>query len=334
MRRRGTRPSERGAALLTVLMIVAAMSVAALAVTQAVTNATQRARALDAQAQLGFYEVSAEEVAKSRLTELLQNTQSRVSADLPGFGEPQIVPVDGGSFNVVVRDASNCFNVNALVSRGEEGRYVSDPEAQAAYLSILTAALEDGVEADPASLVSSLTDWMDDNSVPGSGGAEDSYYLSEVPSYRTSSQALINLDELRAIRGYTRDVTRAIKPLLCALPPTENTGSITLNVNTLEERHAPLLQLAFGDALELREARELISLRPLGGWDSVETMLQDPILQRIDPAKVQIDRLGVVTSLVEVSANVSYRGYDMTMRYLFHAETGRPLRTLRRERIG
>lgn len=325
---------ERGAALLTVLMIVAAMSVAALAVTQAVTNATQRARALDAQAQLGFYEASAEEVAKARLTEVLQLTQNRINADLPGFGEPQTVPVDGGAFLVIARDASNCFNVNALVKRGEGGQSVSDPDAQAAYLTVLTGMLEDGFEADPPSLVASLTDWMDTNSVPGSGGAEDSFYLSETPSYRTSSQALTNLDELRAIRGYTRDVTRIIKPVLCALPPSQNATSITLNINTLEEQHAPLLQLAFGDALELREARELILLRPQGGWSSVEVMLQDPILQRIDPAKIKTDRLGVVTSLVEVSANVSYRGYDMTMRYLFYAEPGRPLQTLRRERIG
>lgn len=328
------RNRERGAALLTVLMIVAAMSVAALAVTQSVTNATQRARALDAQAQLGFYEASAEAVAKARLTEALELTQSRVSADLPGFGEPQTVPVDGGAFLVIVRDASNCFNVNTLVKRGEGGQSVSDPEAQAAYLTVLTAALEDGFEADPQSLVSSLTDWMDSNSVPGSGGAEDSFYLSETPSYRTSSQALDNLDELRAIRGYTRDVTRILEPILCALPSTQSSAPITLNINTLEEQHAPLLQLAFGDALELREARELILLRPQGGWESVAAMLQDPILQRIDPEKVQIDRLGVVTSLVEVSANVSYRGYDMTMRYLFYAEPGRPLQTLRRERIG
>ena len=53
------RRSERGAALLTVMMIVAAMSVAALAVTQAVTQSTIRSRSLDAQAQLAFYAASA-----------------------------------------------------------------------------------------------------------------------------------------------------------------------------------------------------------------------------------------------------------------------------------
>ncbi len=328
------RNSERGAALITVLMIIAAMSVAALAVTQAVTNATQRARALDAQAQLSFHAISAEEVAKARLMTILEPLQSRLNADLPGFGEPQIVPIDGGAFSVTVRDATNCFDVNQLTAGGEGGARVADQEAQANYRLLLEAVLNDGFSSDIVSLVSALTDWMDDNSVPGDGGAEDSYYLSEVPSYRTSNQPLATIEELRAIRGYSPDVVAALRPLLCALPPEAQRGVAALNINTLEERHAPLLQLAFDGAIELDQARELILTRPQGGWPTAQDLLEDPIVQRIDPEKINVERLGLVTSLVEVTANVSYRGHDMTMRYLFEAEAGRPISTLRRERIG
>lgn len=327
--------SERGAALLTVLMIIAAMSVAALAVTQAVTNATQRARALDAQAQLALYEVSAEEVAKSQLTTVLQSIQSRVSIDMPGFADPQIVPVDGGAFEVTVRDASNCFDVNQLVDSGDpSGQAGQGNTAQDEYRAILEALLVEDNSVDPTSLVSSLTDWMDDNSTPGSGGAEDSYYLSETPSYRTSSQALATLDELRAIRGYSREIVQILRPILCALPPGTQNSQIPLNINTLEEQHAPILQQAFAGAISLQDATELILSRPLGGWPSVDDLVADPIVQRIDPQLIRLDRLGVVTSMVEVNANVSYRGHDMTMRYLFEAQPGQPLRTLRRERVG
>ncbi|MCR9269590.1 MAG: type II secretion system minor pseudopilin GspK [Hyphomonadaceae bacterium] len=326
--------SQRGAALLTVLMIIAAMSVAALAVAQAVTMATQRARALDAQAQLALYAVSAEEVAKARLMSILEPLQSRLNADLPGFGEPQTIPVDGGIFTVTVRDATNCFDVNQLAKGGQGSAVQADPTAQADYLMLLESVLESGFSADIVSLVSSLTDWMDDNSVPGNGGAEDAYYLSETPSYRTSAQKLATLDELRAIRGYTPSVIAAIRPLLCALPSQAQRGTPALNINTLEEVHAPLLQLAFEGAIELNEARELILSRPQGGWGSAQDLIEDPIVTRIDPQKIKIERLGLVTSLVEVSANVSYRGHDMTMRYLFKAEPGLPISTLRRERIG
>ena len=78
----------------------------------------------------------------------------------------------------------------------------------------------------------------------------------------------------------------------------------------------------------------LILTRPQGGWSDVQALMDDPIVQRIDPSRVKLDELGLVSSLIEVSANVSYRGYDMTMRYLFEAVPGRPIRTLRRERVG
>ncbi|MEM7328911.1 MAG: type II secretion system minor pseudopilin GspK [Pseudomonadota bacterium] len=325
--------AQRGAALLTVLMIVAAMSVAALAITRAVTAATQRSTALDSQAQLALYAASAEEVAKARLAEVLAPLENKLFAELPGLGEPQIIPVDGGAFTVTARDATNCFDINTLTSVGEGGLLVGDTHVQRVYQGLLSASIEDGYDSDFVALVSSLTDWMDSNSVPANGGAEDSYYLSEVPSYRTSGQKLVNIEELRAIRGYTPDILSRIAPLICALPLRAATQQ-QLNINTLTEAHAPLLQAALSDTLPIDDVRSVIANRPQGGWPDIESLLEDPIVKNIDPAQIETDRLSIVSSLLEVSANVSYRGHDMTMRYLFEAVPGRPIRTLRRERIG
>ena len=330
----GHRKNERGAALLTVLMIVAAMSVAALAITKAVTDATQRSRALDSQAQLALYAVAAEEVAKARMADVLAPLENKLFAGLPGLGEPQVIPVDGGAFSVTARDATNCFDVNTLTVDGDDGKLVGDVSAQRAYQSLLTAAIEEGYASDLVGLVSSLTDWMDANSVPADGGAEDSYYLGEVPSYRTSGQKLASIDELRAIRGYTPDVLLRIEPVICALPEDMSLQRQQLNINTLSEAQAPLLQDVLGAALSLDEIIGLIQSRPEGGWPDIESLMEDPVVERVDPASIDLDRLGVVSSLVEVSANVSYRGHDMTMRYLFETVPGRPIRTLRRERIG
>ncbi len=326
--------SQSGAALLTVLMIVAAMSVAALAITKAVTDATQRSTALDSQAQLALYAASAEEVAKARMTEVLAPLENKLFAELPGLGEPQIIPVDGGTFSVTARDATNCYDVNSLTSIGEDGRLVANATEQQVYQSLLTAAIEQSYASDIVALAASVTDWMDANSVPGNGGAEDSYYLSEVPSYRTSGQQLANLEELRAIRGYTPDIVARIAPLICALPGGMNIQRQQLNINTLTENQAPILQAVLSDALSVDDVRSVINSRPQGGWTDVGSLLEDPVVKRIDPSRIQVDRLGVVSSLVEVSANVSYRGHDMTMRYLFETVPGRPIRTLRRERIG
>ncbi len=328
----GRRRSERGAALLTVMMIVAAMSVAALAVLQAVTQSMTRSRALDAQAQLAFYAVSAEEVAQARMTSVLGAIENKLVLDMPQLGEAQTIPVDGGALVVTVRDATNCFDVNSLVVNAEGGALVADPDQQKTYRTLLTDVIEEGYASDMVALTSALTDWMDDNSVPGDGGAEDGYYVSEYPAYRTASQPLSSLDELRGIRGYTRDIFTRVRPVLCALPEPSQTRAF--NINTLEIHHAPLLRQVFTDALPLESARELIASRPTGGWRTIEELTTDPLVQTIDPSVVRTDRLGLVTTLVEVSANVSYRGHDMTMRFLFETQPGRPIRTLRRERVG
>lgn len=324
--------TQRGAALLTVMMIVAAMSVAALAVTRAVTQATVRSQALDTQAQLAFYGASAEEVAKARLTEILGPIGSKLVLGMPGLDTPQTIPVDDGVLIVTVRDRTNCYDVNRLTVAGEGGGLAADPEQQEAYQALLLSLIEDGYRSDMVALVASLTDWMDANSVPGAGGAEDAYYLSEVPSYRTSGEKLNSLDELRAIRGYTTEVFARVRPVLCALP--DNAPAQVLNVNTLEIHHAPLLVQIFANALSIDDARDLIASRPIAGWSSIEELLEDPTVNAIDPALIRLDRLGLVTSLVEVSTNISYRGSDMTMRFLFEIQPGQPVRTLRRERIG
>lgn len=326
------RKSERGAALLTVMMIVAAMSVAALAVTQAVTQSTVRSRSLDAQAQLAFYAASAEEVAKARLTEVLSPLENKLVLGMPGLDETQLIPIDDGMLSVTVRDTTNCFNVNSLTKVGERGTLVADADQQETYQLLLVSLIEEAYNSDVVALVASLIDWMDENSVPGNGGAEDAYYLSEVPSYRTSGQKLSSLDELRSIRGYTTDIFARVRPVMCALPADSQPRP--LNINTLEIHHAPLLQQIFANALSIDDARDLIASRPATGWASVEDLTGDPLVQNIDPNLVKADRLGLVTSLVEVSTNVSYRGSDMTMRFLFEAQAGRPIRTLRRERIG
>ena len=325
---------EQGAALLTVLMIVAAISVAALAVTQSVTQAAIRSKALDAQAQLTFYAASAEEVAKARITEILGPLENKLHSDLPGLGEPQTIPLDNGVLIVTARDATNCFDVTRLTQSNDGGRLVADADAQQSYQALLTQLIQGCFEADTIGLDSALRDWMDDNTVPGSGGAEDGYYLSETPSYRTSGQKLESISELRSIRGYTEEIYTTVRPAICALPQDYSTIPGLLNINTLDERHVPLFQMAFSDALSSEDARTLISSRPQGGWPDTESLLEDPLVNQIAPDRIRTDLLGVVTSQVEVSANVSYRGHDMTILYLFAVQPGRPIRTLRRERIG
>ncbi|MEO1641952.1 MAG: type II secretion system minor pseudopilin GspK [Pseudomonadota bacterium] len=323
------RSSERGAALVTVLMIVAVMSAVALGLSQSVLASTERARSLDAQAQLRLYAAAAEEVAKAQLTELALQTGGRLSSDLPGFGEVQTIPVDGGSVRVQVRDKTNCFNVNTEST----GTAQSDEagEQSETLVSILEGA---GLaQGDAVALSAAVGDWIDENRISRTSGAEDAYYLGLSLPYRTSSQPLANLTELLAIRGFDRDTFEDLRPILCVLPEHTANPSPALNLNTLEAKDATRLRWAVSGAIEDTEARSIILSRPLGGWPDVDTFLQDPIVARIAPEQIRLNRLSVVSSLLEVDAEVAYRDEVMQIRLLFELEAGQPVRVLRRERI-
>ena len=322
--------NQRGAALVTVLLIVAVMSAVALGLSQAVLASTERARALDAQAHLRLYAVSAEEVAQSQLTTLALETGGRLSDDLPGFGEQQVFPVEGGAVSVRVRDLTNCFNINAAMSDADQ-----QTEGKADSESLIQILEGAGLsQSDAANLEASLADWMDEDRISRPGGAEDAYYLGQTPSYRTSSQPLANLSELFPIRGFDQEVMAALQPILCALPEHTAESSPALNLNTLKPEHATRLEWALSGALEDNEARSLILSRPLGGWPDVETFLEDPMIARIAPEQRRMDRLSVVSSLLETTVEVSYRDEVMRIRLLFELEPGQPVSVLRRERIG
>lgn len=327
------RQSERGAALITVLMIIAAMSVVAIGISQTVTSATQRARSLQAQAQIRMYSIAAEEVAEIQIAQLLSGLSNQLVADLPGLEEAQTFPIEGGLITVRAADATNCFNLNSLVGRAESAERTVMPGPLQDYLTLLQTT---GIDASDASaLASAVIDWMDEDSSAGLGGAEDGYYLDEEPAYRTSSRPLANLSELRAIRGYTQEVIYALQPVLCALPaegalPVE----MAMNLNTLKEAQAPLLSAAFSGQLSLTDARAVIAARPLGGWPDVETLLAEPAIAVIAPDQRKLHRLGIVSGLVEVYAEVAYRDQVMNLQYLFDARPGHPVQAIRRRRVG
>lgn len=324
---------ERGAALITVLMIIAAMAVVAVGISQVVSGATQRARALDTQAQIRLYATAAEEVAKLQIGDLLAGVSNQLVADLPGLGEAQTFPIEGGLITVRAADASNCFNLNQLVQLSEGVQRKVNPEALTAYIDLLQAISQDRSEA--SALASALVDWMDADSSAGIGGAEDSYYQAELPPYRTSSRPLENLSELRAIRGYSQDVIARISPMVCALPDRTSLASeLPLNINTLTEAQAGLLSAAFSGELSVDDARNIISARPLGGWPDIEALLLEPAIAQIAEDQRKLDRLGILTGLVEVYAEVAYREQVMNLQYLFDARPGHEVKALRRRRVG
>lgn len=147
------------------------------------------------------------------------------------------LPIETGKVSVAITDAQGRFNITNLMKGGNPS-----PEDIGAFKRLLAYH---GIDTD---LVDTLVDWIDADSRVRPGGAEDNVYLSFSPPYRTGNVALIDVEELRLVRGFTPEVITKLRPFLIALP-----ARTSINVNTA---HAPVLGALFA-AMSLSEAEKL-----------------------------------------------------------------------------
>ncbi|MET0365082.1 MAG: type II secretion system minor pseudopilin GspK, partial [Sphingobium sp.] len=210
---------ERGAALLTVLMLVAVMAVITAVALERLTLATRMAQNGISTDQGRAFLMAGEAMAATRLTDLVSARADRTSLQGGWLGTAQVVPVPGGAVNAQVRDAGNCFNINSLVTSGSATRSVmsrgtssdtgpaaTDPlsfttrPAGVAQFAALLRLL--GTAPNIAEQIAGASaDWIDSDAVPGPGGVEDSYYQQLPGAYRTAGGLLADPSEIRTVAG-------------------------------------------------------------------------------------------------------------------------------------
>ena len=87
-----------------------------------------------------------------------------------------------------------------------------------------------------------LIDWIDNNDdIYSSSGAEDQFYLQKNPPYRAANNLILNLDELRLIRGFDAETVKKMKPYVSAIPYRS-----LININTAEENVLRSLHAVIG----------------------------------------------------------------------------------------
>ncbi len=269
------RNSEEGAALLTVLLLVALISVLAVAALDKLTIATRLAGNMSAMDQSRAYAQAGELVAASRIADIAQAAPGRTTLAGGWLGKPMPFPIDGGTATVTLRDAGNCFNLNSLVTGSGEGGYTARPAAMLQFEGLMVAI---GITRPVARRISlAATDWIDSDTQPLPGGAEDESYAG----YRTGNTLMADTSELRAVAGVTPAAFMALRPWVCALPEA---ALSPLNVNTLTEGQFPLLMMLLPGQLPDASARKLIAERPADGYSSVYDFWKLPALSGVTPA--------------------------------------------------
>jgi general secretion pathway protein K len=255
------KPGERGAALLTVLMLVSVMAVLSAAALERLRLSTRIAANAGAIDQARAYALAAEDIAADRITSLVAADPARTPTGW--VGRATNLPLPGGIATVIVRDGGNCFNLNSVVT-GQAGQRLMARPTGIAQFEALMQILGIG-EGEAIRVAASLADWIDSDGFPLPQGAEDAAYAGAATPYKTANTLIADPSELRAVAGVTPDIYERLKPWICALPATDLSP---INVNTLTPEQAPLLSMLLPDKLSPDRARALLSGRPVAGYDS------------------------------------------------------------------
>ena len=257
------RSGERGAALLTVLLLVAVISVLAASILEKVRLTTRLAGNSGAIDQARAYAMAGETLALTRINSVLGRDAGRVTLAGGWSGKPVAVPVPGGLASATVVDGGNCFNLNGLVTPGEPGTYFSRPASIAQFTRLMTLV---GIpEQKGAAIAAAAADWIDTDTIAQPLGAEDSSYTGLTVPYRTANTLMADPSELRAVAGVTPEIYAKLRPLLCALP---RAAPARLNVNTLVPDQAALLVMLLPEAIDIARTRTLLLERPAQGFTS------------------------------------------------------------------
>jgi len=124
--------------------------------------------------------------------------------------------VEGGQVMGRIIDAQGKFNLNNLVRGGNPS-----PPDIGTFRHLLQSF---GIDPN---LTDAVIDWIDADSNASAAGAEDIDYLQMPTPYRAANQPLQSVEELRLVRGFTREMVDKLRPWVTALPqPT------VINVNT------------------------------------------------------------------------------------------------------
>lgn len=264
--------SERGAALIIVLMLVAILSLIAVTMTMTVRLSVNKSFASSAQAQSRWYALGAENLAL-RLLEMQWQADPARDLRTDPWLTAQVFPLpdETGMMTAQLSDHTACFNINSLVRREDGAHLKADPERMKEFAHLLEALGMDGFSR--TSLVASVADWLDSDSFTQPGGAEDATYDMMSPPYRTGNSLFADLSEFRAIAGVTENFYRDMEPFLCVLPDNR---PMPINLNLVEVSDAPVLYALLDGRAELSAVEGAIRSIPAEGLSSTEGFLNLP----------------------------------------------------------
>lgn len=257
--------SQRGVALLTILLLVVSITVVAGAMLASQKIAIRRSGLLFDQNQL-LQDIDAGQqlaVTMIRADANLNDTDS--TQDI--WAKP-VPPYTLGthSIGIEIRDEASRFNINNLYQNG-----AVDSNALAVLQRLLTQ-----LNLAPDIAIAVL-DYQDaDSEVYQDGGDESTVYNQQSNSLVDNdlpNQRLVNIDQLQNVKGINAEVLAVLRPYITVVP-----HYLPINMNTA----SPVLLAALIDGATSQQMQTIVDLREKQVFESIDEIWQLPILSSLD----------------------------------------------------
>lgn len=277
-----THLRQHGVALVTVLLVVALASAAAVAVAARQVIDVRRTENVVIAGQANLLVRGMETWVRQVLERDAVETKTDGPADTwSSLARP--IEIEHGQILGRVEDLQGRFNLNNLIT--EQGEVSPDDVQGFERLLELLELDED--------LAQAVADWLDSDIRPSyPGGAEDNDYLRRTPPYRTANRRIASPRELLLIKGFDEEAYARIAPFVTALP-----GRTDVNVNTAT---APVLVAAI-EELTLSQAEAMVESRGDSGYEDLTQFRNEQALEGRE-----VKGVSVTSDYFLASFNVEY----------------------------
>lgn len=260
-----TANSQRGVALLTILLLVVSITVVAGSILASQKIAIRRSGLLFDQNQL-LQDIDAGQqlaVTMIRADSNLNDTDS--AQDIWAQPIPPYT-LANHSVSIELRDESGRFNINNLYQDGS-----ANTTALAVFQRLLTQL---NLEPD---IAIAILDWQDaDGEVYQDGGDESTVYAQQSNAVATDAlpnQPFVSIDQLLEVKGVSAETLSVLRSYLTAVP-----YYVPININTA----SPVLLAALIDGANSQQMQSLVDMRAQQALTSIDAVWQLPIFGSVN----------------------------------------------------
>ncbi|HEB27693.1 MAG TPA: general secretion pathway protein GspK [Porticoccus sp.] len=308
------RVRQQGVALISVLLIFALATIIASEVASRTYRDIRKTANLINTKQAYLYALAGEQFARQLLFRDYKEEQNVHSDQLTDNWATisELFDIENGSMSIEIIDLQGRFNLNNMVSPTG----VVNQQAIAQFQDLLNTL---SIRSDYSPV---LVDWLDSNTTPVAGGAEDEAYQQQ--GYLTANQALADRSELRLLKGFEFVDYEKLKPYVVALPYWVNDQEIGItkyNLNTLDAKII--------EAISDESATAIVARQEQGGYSTVSQWISSGDIKSLISIKSQLDTKSQFFELV-VTAVYDER-VSVIRSHLFRDNSDGSIKLLKRQ---